>query len=462
MRFYLIFALLIIVVISCNTPSSTTSTETILEDTIKPQGIKRGVINVLSAVNDESCSYALYIPNDSLIKYPLIVIFDPHAAGNHAASQYIDLANKYKIVLAASNNVQNNMDAERFTYFANCIIDDVMHNTQIDSGYVYLMGFSGGARVASYIAQQENVFKGVIGCGAGLNDLINVKTNNFLYVGMAGFNDFNFLELYKSENILRQSYIKTHFKYFEGRHEWPPDSIMEYAFTAISIDCKDQTQNNNIKSYLQNEIKICKNIPIRDSWKKSFEYKSLKDLITYTQDFQTEKNQINNYLNGYEAKASEKTINLSLNSETKTQTEFQKSFVDKDIEWWKKKITYLTSANSKVNKTPSDYRDIRLLNYISMICYSAVSQTLKNGDMISAEKYLKIYKLADSQNPDVPFLSGVFFAINKQYNIAIDSLESAIQLGFSDKNKWRNEHSFIPLKDSIRFMDLENKLNSLP
>jgi len=462
MRFYLILICFVIFIISCNTPSSTTSIETITEDTIIPQGIQRGTINVLSAVIDESCNYALYIPSDSLKKYPLIVIFDPHAAGNHAASQYKDLANKYKVVLAASNNIQNNMEAERFTYFANCIIDDVMHNTPIDSAHVYLMGFSGGARVASYIAQQENLFKGLIGCGAGINDLLNVKTTNFLYVGMAGFSDFNFLELYKSETTFRQSYIKTLFKYFEGKHEWPPDSIMEYAFVAISIDSKNESQNNNEKTYFQNEINKSKKIPIRDIWKKALEYRALKDLFNNTHEFQHEKEQVNNYLNGYEAKSSERTINLSLNSETKSQADIQKSIVDKDLEWWKKKITLLISASNKINKTPADYRDIRLLNYISMLCYSATNQTLKNGDMLNAAKYLKIYKLADFQNPDVPFLSAVYFAINKKYNIAIDSLESAIQLGFSDKNKWRNEHSFFPLKDSIRFIDLESKLNSMP
>ncbi len=462
MRLYFLFISIIVVIIGCNTHSSSTSSETIVEDTIKPQGIKRGTINVRTAAIDGACNYALYIPTDTLKKYPLIVIFDPHAAGNHAASQYKDLANKYKVVLAASNNIQNNMEAERFTYFANCIIDDVMRNTPIDSDYVYLMGFSGGARVASYLAQQENVFKGLIGCGAGLNDLLNVKTTNFLYVGMAGFSDFNFLELHKSEIALRQSYLKTHFKYFEGKHEWPPDSIMEYAFVAISMDIKGKPQNSNIKAFFQNEINNTKKIPIRDIWKKALEFQSLKDLLDNTQEFQTEKERVYNYLKGYESKTSERTINLSLNSETKLQTELQKAIPFQNIEWWKKKIALLSSASNKINKTPSDYRDIRLLNYISMICYSATSQSLKTGDMVNAEKFLKIYRLADSSNPDVAFLTGVYFAINKEYKLAIDSLGRAIQLGFSDKNRWQSEHSFIPLKDSIRFIDLETKLNSMP
>ncbi len=462
MRFYLIFTLLIAVIIGCNTPSSTTSSEAITEDTIIPQGIKRGTINVLSAVTDASCNYALFVPSDSLKKYPLIVIFDPHAAGNHAASQYKELAEKYKIVLASSNNIQNNMSTERFSYFANCIIDDVMNNTPIDSDYVYLMGFSGGARVASYLAQKQNVFKGLIGCGAGLNDLVNVKSTNFLYVGMAGFSDFNFLELNKSENVLRQSSVKTHFKYFEGKHEWPADSIMEYAFVAISLDLKNKIQNDNIKQFFQKKITDSKKIPIRDSWKKSLEYKSLKELLFNSVEFANEKTIVNNYLGGYESKTAERTINLSLNTESKSQTELQNAIVTKDIEWWKKKLAILNSALIKKNKTPADYRDIRLLNYISMICYSSTNQSLKSNDLVSAEKFIKIYKLADPLNSYAVYFTGVYFAINKMYDIAIDSLDRSLQLGFSDKNMWKTEQSFYALKDSLRFIDLESKLNTMP
>ncbi len=461
MRIFLLFISLLGIFISCNTSSSTTSIESIPEDTIIPQGIKRGVINVVSALTDASCSYALFVPNDTLKSYPLIVIFDPHASGNHAASQYKDLANKYNVVLAASNNIQNNMTSDRYVYFSNCIIADVMNNTAIDSNHVYLMGFSGGARVVSFLAQHENVFKGVISCGAGVADIINVKTTGFLYIGFAGYSDFNFLEIFKSENLIRQNILNSNFKYFEGKHQWPPDTIMEFAFSAISLNLKSSSIDN-IKKYLSKEINNTKKIPIRDAWKKTITYKALKDLLSGTQQFQTEKSQVNNYLVGYESKASERTLSLSLTSETKSQNELQKAFVEKDMEWWDKKMKLYNAAVIKKDKTPSDYRDIRLINYISMVGYILASQELKSGETLMAEKILKIYRLADPSNPDVVFLTGVYFAINKQYKTAIDSLNRAVQMGFSDKTRWNSEMSFIPLKDSLRFIDLENKINSMP
>jgi hypothetical protein len=461
MRVSVLLVIVGLIFIGCNNRSSNSLKEIATEDSITPQGIKNGVLNLMTAQTDPSCRYGLYIPKDSCKKYPLIVIFDPHAAGNHAASQYQELADKYKVVLAASNNIQNNMPSDRFVYYANCMIDDVMNICTVDSDFVYLMGFSGGARVASYIAQTENVFRGIVACGAGIQDIVNIRTSNFLYVGFAGYSDFNFSEVYKTESALRQSLVKAHFKYFEGKHEWPPDTIMEYAFATIALDMKLKF-TNNITTYLNKEISNCKNIPIRDAWKKVVNYKSLKDLLENIVGFDNEKGIINNYLPGYEAKTAERNFNNSLSSEAKLQVELQKAFIEKDQVWWDKKISLLNAVNDKKGKSPSDYRDIRLLNYISMSCYMLTNSALKNEDMSQVTKFLKIYRLVDPANPDVSYLSGVSLAINKQYQEAIDSLSSSLKKGFSDKGKWQSERAFIPLKDSLRFIDLEAKLNAIP
>ena len=457
MRIWVLITGLIIIFFGCNNRSSTSLKENIIEDTIVPQGIKPGILNNLTAQTDPGCRYGLYVPKDSLKEYPLIVIFDPHAAGNHAASQYQELAEKYKIILAASNNIQNGMPSNQFVYYANCIIDDVMNLVPIDSEFVYLMGFSGGARVASFIAQSENVFRGMIGCGAGTVDIANIQTTNFLYVGFAGFNDFNFLEVYKTENVLRQSHVAANFKYFEGKHEWPPDSIMEYAFAALSLNMKKKPEPY-VKKYIESELIHCKSIPIRDAWKKLVNYKSLKDLIENHTGLDMEKGKVHEYLGGYESKTAEKNLNNSFVSEAKGQTEIQNAFNEKDIDWWKKKISVLYQAIDKKDKSPSDYRDIRLLSYISMNCYMHVNSSLNNNDNTMAQKFLTIYNLADPTNPDVTYFYGVLLAQNNKFQESIDSLSSAIKKGYADVTKWNNERAFLPLKDSLRFIDLESRL----
>ncbi len=449
-----------IIIFGCNTHSSTSIKETVTEDTIIPQGVKHGILNILTSQTDPDCRYGLYIPKDSCKSYPLIVIFDPHAAGNHAASQYQELADKYKIILAASNNIQNGMSSDQFVYFTNCIIDDVMNLVPIDSEYVFLMGFSGGARVASYMAQTENVFRGVIGCGAGTGDLAGIRTTGFMYIGFAGYSDFNFSEVYKTEGVLRQSQIRANYKYFEGKHEWPPDSVMEYAFAAISLNMK-KSPVETVKPYILSELNKNKNIPIRDAWKKMVNYRSLKDLMENYTGFDAEKNKVYGYLSGYESKIAEKTVNNSFASEIKAQAELQKAFGEKDLDWWKKKISMLNQAPGKKDKSPADYRDIRLLGYISMSCYMLVSSALKNSDVQQAQKFLAIYSMADPANPDVSYFYGVMLAHANNFQAAIDSLSCALKKGFSDKSKWNNERVFIPLKDSLRFIDLESKLNAV-
>jgi tetratricopeptide (TPR) repeat protein len=190
-------------------------------------------------------------------------------------------------------------------------------------------------------------------------------------------------------------------------------------------------------------------------------FKSLKDLMENYSGFDAEKNKVYGYLSGYESKTAEKTLNTSFSSELKVQAEIQKAFAEKDMDWWKKKIALLNTAGEKKDKTPSDYRDIRLLSYISMSCYMLVTASLKNNEIQQAQKYLSVYAMADPSNADVPYLYGVMHAQTSNFQTAIDSLSSALKKGYSDKTKWKYERAFIPLKDSIRFIDLESRLNAI-
>ena len=460
MRIWIFFVGLIIISWSCNTHSSTSVKENNLEDSVIVQEIKPGVLNILNSQTDPGCHYGLYLPKDSAKQYPLIVLFDPHAAGNHAASKYQELAEKYNIVLVASNNIQNGMASDKYVYYANCMIADVMNLVPIDSEYVYLMGFSGGARVAAFLAQSENVFRGIIGCGAGTPEVANIQTSNFLYIGFAGYSDFNFSEVYKSESFIRESQLRASFKYFEGSHEWPPDTIMEFAFAAVSLD-KNKKTNSYIRTFLDEECNFCKNIPIRDSWKKMTNYRSIRDLIESHTGLDNIRAKVNDYLSGYESKTAEKNLTKSFLAESKSQTDMQNALLEKDIDWWKKEIALLNQAVSKKDKSPSDYKDIRILNYLSMSCFMMVNSALNNNDFEKTKKFLSIYNIVDPTNSDLAYSYGVLYAKTNNYHDAIDSLSSAIKKGYSDRLRWKSEQAFIPLKDSLRFLDLESKLNAL-
>lgn len=75
--------------------------------------------------------------------------------------------------------------------------DDTHQRFAIDGRRVYLTGFSGGARVAIYFAHScRDCVAGVIACGAGFpRGVIPSADTHFPIFAIAGFDDFNFLEI---------------------------------------------------------------------------------------------------------------------------------------------------------------------------------------------------------------------------------------------------------------------------
>lgn len=458
MRAFVFILLAGLVFCSCNTHTSNSKKELQLTDSSNVNVFRKGEVNILYSPDFNNCNYALYVPDDSVQSYPLIMIFDPQASGNHAVSRYKDLADKYKIAIAASNNIHNKMPPEQFSFYAFRTIENIMETIPVDSGFVYLMGFSGGARVAAWLALNENVFKGVIGCGAGTPEISGIKLTDFIYIGLSGYSDFNFYEMYVSENEISKSNARAHFKYFEGGHEWPPDSAMEYAFAAITHDIYNNV-NELTSTYINDEINRLNSIPVRDAWKKMSGYKSLK-YLTELLPCVKEKKLINAYLSGYESRLAERNLNNILADETKLQALLSSDFYGKGLDWWNIRIEQLSASKFKKDKSPSNYKDIRLLNYVSMLGFVYSLKYLSENDMINAEKSLNIYRKSDSQNPDFKFLYSLYLIEQMKYSEALDSLESSVKSSFSNIIMWQSEKRLNILRDSLRFINMENILFS--
>ncbi|NMC99655.1 MAG: hypothetical protein GYA62_08045, partial [Bacteroidales bacterium] len=79
---------------SCNTASRKKENDNALLDTVMTVKtvIKRGVINNMTSLNDPNCIYSFYFPKDSLTKYPVLILLDPHAKGTYTVSLYQSLA----------------------------------------------------------------------------------------------------------------------------------------------------------------------------------------------------------------------------------------------------------------------------------------------------------------------------------------------------------------------------------
>ena len=117
-----------------------------------------------TCLSNPAHSYQVFVPSHekSDQQLPLLVAIDPHGSGQTAMEHLKEAASKYKVLLVASNLIQNN--DPHYLQELDELIDDVKKRYPIGDR-LFLAGFSGGARMSLGYAFNHAV-AGVIACGA--------------------------------------------------------------------------------------------------------------------------------------------------------------------------------------------------------------------------------------------------------------------------------------------------------
>jgi dienelactone hydrolase len=188
-------------------------------------------------------SYALYLPSTYTPnkKWPIIYAFDPAARGNMPVELMKDAAERYGYIVAGSHNSHNGswkveIDA------AQAVSDDTRTRFSIDEHRVYFAGFSGGARVASRIAQRCKCAAGVLlngaGFGTGTPPSRDVVFPVFAAVGNL---DFNYPEVARLNEAMDAAGFPHFLRYFDGPHQWAPSNVMDEALAWFRIIAMKQS-----------------------------------------------------------------------------------------------------------------------------------------------------------------------------------------------------------------------------
>ena len=205
------------------------------------------IIDTVQCRNVIGQSYALYLPShyDNKKSWPVILIFDPAARGRTGVSAFIEAGRKYGFILVCSNNSRNGPTGDNFTA-AEAMLLDVEERFAADHRRIYAAGFSGGSRFAMAFAVKDKRISGVIGCGAGLPNDRNYfpsANSSFLYYGLAGTRDMNYLEMHNLSGLLsNQTRVISYFRTFPGGHQWPGTDLITEAVEWLVL----QTMSRNI------------------------------------------------------------------------------------------------------------------------------------------------------------------------------------------------------------------------
>jgi dienelactone hydrolase len=413
--------------------------------------------------NDASQSYAMYLPSSySLNKtYPLIVAFDPQGKGAVPVNLYKELAEKYGYIIVGSNNSKNGIAWEETQIIANKLFNYLGTRLAVDMQRIYLLGFSGGARIANAITLSNGGITGVICCGAASAGTNNFSPrSNYSFLGVIGNEDFNYVEMRKYDKVeLAGHNVKHSLITFNGKHEWPNKTIFNDAFLWLELN---QMRKNSTK---KNDPLIAKNLAntitqIETLLKKNEEFEAYQ-LCCKTITFYDGLGDLSYFFSTYKSFQSNKNIDIALRNEEaawtkedKLKTDYAKAFQTEKYTWWEKEITTLTK---KINTEKNSEHVLiykRVLNYLSLVAYMQTNGTLQQNDINSAEHYCKLYILVDPSNNEAYYLMANIRSKQGNTKEAISSLNKAIDNHFTDIIRLQNDPLFQSIKNSKEFEEI--------
>jgi hypothetical protein len=223
-----------------------------------------------------SQSYALYLPSnyDPNRIWPILHCFDPMARGRLPVERFQEGAEKYGYIVVGSNNSRNgpwppNAEAVKALW------QDTHARFSIDDGRVYTAGFSGGARVASWLAFAVRA-AGVVACGGGFPDSKTPQTVPFAFFGAAGTDDFNYHEMRQIGRDLDARGAVHRIAIFNGEHAWASVALATEALEWFELQAmraglrpKDEAL---VQSMFRARVEAARSMPAAEAY---LEYKSL-------------------------------------------------------------------------------------------------------------------------------------------------------------------------------------------
>lgn len=423
---------------------------------------KGQIIEQVICKNDTTQSYSLYLPSDYSIEksYPIIYAFDPHAIGKLPVSLYKRLAEQYGYIVAGSNNSKNGTTWEESQKIANKLFADVGKRLSVNTQRVYVLGFSGGARIANALTIANGSITGVVCCGASAPVASNTAPrNNYTFLGIVGNEDFNYVEMRKYDMIdLAGQNIKHVLITFNGKHEWPAEDIMDEGFLWLELNNMRKNNANKNDSLIAKRFQAAlRQINMYQQKNEVFEtYKLCQKVINFYDGL----TDLSPCYSTYKALQSDPEVDKQLKLEEGVWTEeeelrqqYIKAFQTQDLSWWNKSINAL---NQKI-KSGNDKRKIlmnkRLLGYLSLVAYMQTTGALKQNVLPAAEFFGKIYLLVDPTNNEAHYLMAEILAKKGNKKEAIKFLKSSIENGYTDIARLQSDEAFSEIKNTKEFID---------
>ena len=454
MKKSIFYSLILVILFSCS--SAQKPKELFLKSAHKGE-----IIDNVTCKTAPDQSYCLYLPSTySLDKvYPVIYAFDPHGDGHLPVALMKNQAEKLGYILIGSNNSKNGLGLQDINYIVSSMLYDSKQKLSIDSTRIYLVGFSGGARIACGIAQSFVGINGVIACSGGFQ--FQNTAPGFNFIGITATKDMNYLEMKKLNDNLEKINAPCQFFVGDGKHEWPSEAIINEALNMLELYAMKNkltpVKTDFINAILFNNIKYAENLKQNNSIDSLMKAHSI---LKRTLRILTDMTDVSNLKTTFNNLNLKPEVQVYLNEqasleilEAQKQKEFQAAWETKNGEWWNAEIKKLNEAGKSTNNLQKDLAK-RLSGYISLSCYSYSFRALSVQNWKIAETFTTIYRTVDPDNSDSYYATACLYANTNRKKEAVLMLQKAIKCGFNNKAKLQQDPLLNPLHDLPDFDNL--------
>ena len=442
--------------------------------------LKKGVVlDTIPMVSDSLASYALYLPTSFTMntKWPVLFAFDPQGDGQKAVNVFKGIAEKYGIIVVASNTIKNDLLETNLVKF-NKLSIEIAKNFPVNSSRIFTAGLSGGARLATTIAVISKKMEAVIACGASFSTNVAYypQKPNFYFIGIVGKEDFSYVEMTSAKTYLDNKKIPNELLVFNGGHNWPDEQTIDRAFNWIQFQ---YLLKNKKLSTEQIEKQYTAYLKLADSIANIDKEAAIRYLNRISENYKM--------VSGTDSLKKKIRIlkkdpvykaNLRRDQEAILEEEDLKSmyalYFQEDIEkvnmdnlaWWENQFKQIDSFT--VSK---DYFKVRTGKRIQGLFYTAakeVAMTLK--DSTSSEKwlYINIFTTLVNKKDRKAYFNIIQYGAQKlNYDLALYYTEELFENGFTDLEKLKSisgaslffvSPAYLELEDT--YFEIENIENS--
>ncbi len=443
--------------------------------------IPRGqIVDRVEALSDSSQSYALYLPSNYTPdrKWPVLYAFDPGARGRVPVERFKEAAEKYGWIVLGSNNSRNgpwNLVVNAW----NAMLTDSHQRFAIDDARTYATGFSGGARAAIRIGVACKCLAGVMANGAGFPaDLAPTAEMHFLFFGAAGVDDFNYPELKDLQEPLTKAGIVHRVQTFEGRHEWPPVSVVTSAVEWMELHAmragKRPRDDGFINAMWQQFLNEAKTLEASKKYSEAYQlYLDLAETFKGLRDVAEIETKVNQLGDSREVKAAIREEQGQIRKQRELESRLNSLIAGRDAgASGNPNAEEFDSANllpkmltdlRKQSNAPDDSAQRRIARRVlDGLFVGLIEQGI--GLLQTEKKYsesIKPLKLATEVNPD---RAGAFFylawayAANGDKKKSLQYLKTAVERGFSDLETITTNKAFDSLRGDPEYQQIMARL----